>query len=89
MKATSIISSVFGLLALLPAVSAAEPCNAIKPDRQRLACFDREALRMEPNGKPTSGSPSDPAPGVIDPVDLLKAENEKLSIRLKGICRGC
>lgn len=79
----------FGLLAVLPTVAKGESCSAIVPDRQRLACFDREATRTEVNARPTSGNPTKPGPAIIDPVDWLKGENDKLSMRLRGICRGC
>jgi hypothetical protein len=89
MRTTWIVLAAFGLLAVLPAVSGAPLCSAIRSDRQRLACFDREASRTEPNERSTSETLTRPGLAIIDPVDLLKAENEKLSMRLKGICRGC
>ena len=89
MKTTRIMFAALVFLAVLPAASGAKLCSTIKSDRERLACFDREASRAEPGERPTSGSPTKPGLAIIDPVDLLKAENEKLSMRLRGICRGC
>ena len=84
MKTAWIMLAALGLLAVLPAVSGEKLCSAIRSDRQRLACFDREASRTEPSDGLTK-----PGLAIIDPVDLLKAENEKLSMQLRGICRGC
>ena len=89
MKTAWIMLAALGLLAVLPAVSGEKLCSAIRSDRQRLACFDREASRTEPNERPTSDGLTKPGLAIIDPVDLLKAENEKLSMQLRGICRGC
>jgi hypothetical protein len=71
------------LLVVLPTVARAELCGAVKSDRERLACFERAASKTEADRS------AKVPPLIIDPVDWLKAENEKLSMRLRGICRGC
>jgi hypothetical protein len=87
MKTTWIVLAGLALLGVLPTVARAELCGEIRSNRERLACFDREASKMKANRKPTS--PAKAPLSTIDPVDWLKAENEKLSMRLRGICRGC
>jgi hypothetical protein len=89
MKTRWIVLAGLSLLGILPTVARAELCSAIRSDRQRLACFDREASRTEANARPTSGNLTKPELPIIDPVDWLKAENDKLSMRLRGICRDC
>lgn len=89
MKTRWIVLAGLSLLGILPTVSRAELCSAIRSDRQRLACFDREASRTVVNARPTSGNLTKSELPIIDPVDWLKAENDQLSTRLRGICRGC
>ena len=89
MKTRWIVLAGLSLLGILPTVARAELCSAIISDRQRLACFDREASWAEVKARPTSGNLTKPELPIIDPVDWLKAENDKLSMRLRGICRGC
>ena len=74
-------------IVVLPTVARANVCDSIRSDRERLACFDRAASKTEADRKPTS--PAKAPLLIVDPVDWLKAENEKLSMRLRGICRGC
>jgi hypothetical protein len=87
MKTSWII--VFSLLALWSTMAKAELCRSIRSDKERLACFDREITGSPANKRQTSKTIAKPEQAIIDPVDWLKAENEKLSMRLKAICRGC
>jgi hypothetical protein len=81
---------VIGLsvLAVSPVFAATESCRSIAADKERLACFDRAAppaqgSKRQAKAEEAAGSK------FVDPVDSLKAENDKVSARLKGICRGC
>lgn len=82
--------SIIGLsiLAISPAFAASKVCRSIAGDKERLACFEREASPAQ-GSKPQVTSTKSPAgPQYVDPVDSLKIENDKVSARLKGICRG-
>jgi hypothetical protein len=79
----------FGLIAISPVFADSQICHSIEADKERLACFDRQAQPAQsskPQAKPTK-SPA--ATTYVDPVESLKAENDRVSARLKGICRGC
>jgi hypothetical protein len=87
MNITWVMLAGLALLVVLPTAARAELCGAIRSDRERLACFDRAASKTEADRNPPS--PAKIPLLIVDPVDWLKAENEKLSMRLRGICRGC
>ena len=76
-------------LAISPASAADEQCHSIKSDMGRLACFDRWAPAAQSSGEARPAA--DPKVGgpFVDPVEWLRAENDKIAGRLKGICRGC
>lgn len=79
----------FGVLAVSPVFAAAESCHSIAADKERLACFDRQASPAQ-GSKPMAKSTKGSAETIYDdPVDSLKTENDRVSARLKGICRGC
>ena len=79
----------FGLLAISPVFAASQACNSIAADKERRACFERRATPAQ-GSKPQAKSTKRPAETIyVDPVDSLKAENDRVSARLKGICRGC
>jgi hypothetical protein len=86
MRITSILMVGLSVLATSPAFAATELCRSIGSDKERLACFDREASQDKRQAKPTSETA---APTFVDPVEALKTENDKVSARLRGICRGC
>jgi hypothetical protein len=76
-------------LTISPVFAASEICNSIEANKDRLACFDRQASPAQ-GSKPRAKSTKSPAGTTyVDPVDSLKAENDRVSARLKGICRGC
>jgi hypothetical protein len=60
--------------------STRKDCSTIKSTTVRQACLDREAA--EHPGRPQSANMS-------DAVDDLQRENDRLSKKLQGICRGC
>jgi hypothetical protein len=67
------------------AFAAAGRCRQIKAKVDREACYDRnrKALPL----KRQAGGAADKV--SADPVDQLKIENDRLSRRLRSICRGC
>jgi hypothetical protein len=78
------------ILAISPASAADEQCRSIKSDTERLACFARGvASGQGRNGEAATTTDRRPDGSFVDPVDWLKTENDKVSARLKGICRGC
>lgn len=85
----SIVAIGLCSLANSPASAADEQCHSIKSDKERLACFDRgppvvqSSREVRPAADPKIGGT------FVDPVEWLRAENDKISGRLKGICRGC
>jgi hypothetical protein len=99
MKTGRMLMIAFGVLAATPAFSASETCRSIRSGNERLACFDRETSSVNAGkasiaaskAKATKDTVTKETAGskFIDPVDLLKAENDRVDARLKGICRGC
>ena len=78
------------ILAISPASAADEQCRAIKSEKGRLACFDREASSAKSSNRDARPAPEQKAEGAfVDPAELLRIENDKVAARLKGICRGC
>ena len=77
------------ILATSPVLAATELCRSIQSDKERLACFDSEALALQGNERQAKAAKQTGASTFVDPVESLKAENDKVSARLKGICRGC
>jgi hypothetical protein len=78
------------ILAASPTFAADEQCGSIKSDKARLACFDRGAASVQRGKKEVQPATDKKADGkFVDPAELLKAENDKVAARLKGICRGC
>jgi hypothetical protein len=85
----SIIAIGLGSLAISPTSAADEQCHSIKSDKGRLACFDRGPPFVQSSRETRPAA--DPKVGgtFVDPVEWLRAENDKVAGRLKGICRGC
>jgi hypothetical protein len=54
-------------------------CSTIRSVTVRQACLDREAIDQTRTGSKS----------VTDAVDDLKREDDLLTRKLKGICRGC
>jgi hypothetical protein len=72
------------VVAAAPSFAAVEQCRHIKPRTDREACYDRQSKSLAEKRK--SGAAVKES---IDPVDKLKAENDRVNRRLQGICRGC
>jgi glutamyl/glutaminyl-tRNA synthetase len=74
---------LFITLAGAPA-SAVEQCRQLKVKADREACYDRQSKAL---AEKRQAAGADKA--KVDPVDRLKIENDAVSKRLRGICRGC
>ena len=77
------------LLAVSPVFANAELCRSIRADKERLACFDRKASPVQGSKRQAKATEQTAGSKFVDPVESLKTENDKVSARLKGICRGC
>jgi hypothetical protein len=77
------------VLAISPVLAATEICRSVSSDQERLACFDRESLPVQGSKRQAKAKEEATGSKFVDPVDSLKAENDRVSARLKGICRGC
>ena len=77
----------FLLLVTSPAFSAGERCPSISDSKERLACFDREIKPTLPVKQKPAASKASEKTGKY--VDQMQAENDRVTRRLKGICRGC
>jgi hypothetical protein len=89
MRITGMLMMGLSVLATSPVFAATELCRSIGSDKERLACFDRETSPVQANKRQTRPTEETAAPTFVDPVEALKTENDKVSARLKGICRGC
>ena len=90
MKLNQILMVGLSVLASSPVFATVEQCRSIGPDKERLACFDKEASLVHGDKQQTKATKGGSAVSTfVDPVESLKAENDKVSTRLKGICRGC
>jgi type VI secretion system VasI family protein len=77
------------VLATSPIYAATETCRSIAAEKERLACFDRAAAPAQGGKRQAKAKEEAAGSKFVDPVDSLKAENDRVSARLKGICRGC
>jgi hypothetical protein len=77
------------LLAVSPVFATTELCRSIRADKERLACFDRETSPLQGSKRQAKATEETAGSKFVDPVESLKTENDKVSARLKGICRGC
>jgi hypothetical protein len=89
MKMTRMLMVGLAVLAISPVLAATERCRSIQSDKERLACFDSEASAAQANKQQAKATKEPDGSTFVDPVESLKAENDKVSARLKGICRGC
>jgi hypothetical protein len=72
------------MVATSPSFAAVEQCRHIKGRADREACYERQSKSLAEKRKPGAA-----VNATIDPVDSLKAENDRVNRRLQGICRGC
>lgn len=89
MRIDRLLTIGLSVLAISPVLAATESCRSISSEQERLACFDRESLPLQGSKRQTKAKEEATSSKFVDPVDSLKAENDKVSARLKGICRGC
>jgi hypothetical protein len=89
MKINQILMVGLSLLVSSPGFATVEQCRSIGPDKERLACFDKEASPVHGSKQQTNATTEPVESTFADPVESLKAENDKVGARLKGICRGC
>ena len=94
-KGTTMIKLVASLIVLLainsaPAFAASKQCQNIKPGAERQACEDGKAKSIKPGSTAAKREPGlSDNPKMIDSVELLKQEDDRVAKRLQGICRGC
>ena len=89
MRITGMLIVGLSVLATTPVFATSELCRSISSEKERLACFDREASPVQGNKRHTDAIKETAGSTFVDPVESLKAENDKVTARLKGICRGC
>jgi hypothetical protein len=77
---------LFAAISSCPVSAAPEQCLSIKSGIDRQACYDRQANNSAERRK--SGLSANPTL-ADDPIAKLKAEDDRLTKRLQGICRGC
>lgn len=89
MQASPMIIIALGALFATPAFPASEICHSIPSDKARLACFDKQGTPVDTGNQKARTTKESAGSKFVDPADLLKAENDRVTARLKGICRGC
>ena len=73
-----------------PAFAASKHCANIKPGLERQACEESKARSIKPGSPAVKREPGlSDNPKMIDSVELLKQEDDRVAKRLQGICRGC
>jgi hypothetical protein len=72
------------MVAAAPSFAAVEQCRHIKARAEREVCYGRQSKSLAEKRKAGVAVKES-----IDPVDKLKAENDRVNRRLQGICRGC
>jgi hypothetical protein len=73
------------IAAIASPASAVEQCRQIKARVDREACHDRQSKALAEKRQAAGAANASKA----DPVDQLKIENDRVSKRLRSICRGC
>jgi hypothetical protein len=68
-----------------PAFAGSKQCLNIKLTSERQACEDGKAASIVSKREPGLSD----NPKMMDPVEILKLEDDRLAKRLRGICRGC
>lgn len=70
------------ILGAVPAFAEVSQCGSLKSRKDRDACVARQAV-----DKPARSDEAATKP--IDPIEQMKIDDDKLTKRLQGICRGC
>jgi hypothetical protein len=65
-----------------PVLAATGECRFIQARKERNACYEREAAAKK--AAPRSGSAK-----MSDTIDQMKVDDDRLTKRLQGICKGC
>jgi hypothetical protein len=68
------------------ALAAPGECRFIQSRKERNACYDREAAAR---AAAKAAAQKSARTKMSDTIDQMKIENDRLSRRLQGICRGC
>jgi hypothetical protein len=78
-------ASAWALLAVLlgglPAFAETVQCRSIQSRKERNACYERQMAAKH-------AAKSD-STKMGDSIDRMKVEDDRLTKRLQGICRGC
>ena len=73
-----------------PAFAGSKHCPDIKPGLERQACEDGKPGSIKAGSTVAKREPGlSDNPEMMDSVEILKLEDDRLAKRLKGICRGC
>ncbi len=64
----------------------ADPCRSVRKGADRAACYNSQ-LEAVATVKRAADAAADSK--IKDPLEQMKRDEEKLSRRLQGICRGC
>lgn len=75
------------LLGSTPVLAATTQCRQIQSRKERNTCYEQQQQQKSVAAKraPT-GSDNNK---MIDAVEQMKVEDDRLAKRLQGICRGC
>ena len=74
---------------LCTAAFAQDDCRSLSSVEKRNECHVKKTMSELPPPPPAIPVARPPAAAVPDVVDELSRENDRVSGRLKGICRGC
>jgi hypothetical protein len=68
-----------------PSFAGSKQCQSINPGLERQACEGSKAGTIVAKREPGLSD----NPKMMDAVEILKLEDDRLAKRLRGICRGC
>ena len=69
------------------AIAQTPECKSISAPNDRLACYDKAKPPGKSTGRPAASST--PKPDRSGYVDAISAEDARMNVQLKNICRGC
>jgi len=70
------------ILSTSAAFAAAPACQSLKARKDRDACHARQAAARQTGSEAPNGK-------MIDAIEQMKIDDDRLARRLQGICRGC